>query len=69
MTEETTAFANARIFDGVPAELREGCVRLAAGVIAEVAGGLGFGTDLMAAPDGEQLHGLRLPGRHQGGGA
>ena len=36
MTEETTAFANAMIFDGVSAELREGCVRVAAGTIAEV---------------------------------
>jgi hypothetical protein len=25
VTEETTAFANAMIFDGVSAELREGC--------------------------------------------
>jgi imidazolonepropionase-like amidohydrolase len=37
--EETTAFANARIFDGTSAELREGCVRVAAGTIAEVGGG------------------------------
>ena len=40
MTEETTAFANARIFDGVSAELREGCGRVAAGTIAEVEGPL-----------------------------
>jgi len=39
VTEETAAFANARIFDGVSAELREGCVRVAAGTIAEVAEG------------------------------
>ena len=39
MTEETTAFANARIFDGVSAELREGCVRVAAGTIVEVGEG------------------------------
>ena len=31
VTEETTAFANARIFDGTSAELREGCVRVACG--------------------------------------
>jgi hypothetical protein len=37
VTEETTAFANAMIFDGVSDELREGCVRVTAGVIAEVA--------------------------------
>ena len=43
MTEETTAFANAMIFDGVSAELREGCVRVAAGTIAEVAEGPGPG--------------------------
>src|SRR6185312_11652525 len=36
MTEETTAFANAMIFDGVSAGLREGCVRVAAGTIIEV---------------------------------
>ncbi|HET9969130.1 MAG TPA: amidohydrolase family protein, partial [Streptosporangiaceae bacterium] len=36
MTEETTAFANAVIFDGVSAELREGCIRVAAGTIVEV---------------------------------
>jgi hypothetical protein len=28
VTAEITAFANARIFDGSSAELREGCVRL-----------------------------------------
>src|SRR6267378_5267243 len=39
VTEETTAFANARIFDGVSAELREGCVRVAAGTIVEVGEG------------------------------
>ena len=39
MTEETTAFANARIFDGTSAELREGCVRVAAGTIVEVGEG------------------------------
>ena len=43
VTEQTTAFANAMIFDGVSAELREGCVRVAAGTIAEVAGGPGPG--------------------------
>ena len=43
MTEETTAFANARIFDGMSAELREGCVRVAAGTIVEVGGGPGPG--------------------------
>jgi hypothetical protein len=36
----TTAFANAMIFDSVSAELREGCVRVAAGTIVEVAGAL-----------------------------
>ena len=36
MTAETTAFANAVIFDGVSAGLREGCVRVAAGTIIEV---------------------------------
>ena len=36
MTGETTAFANAMIFDGVSAELREGCVRVASGTIVEV---------------------------------
>ena len=36
MTEETTAFANAVIFDGVSDELREGCIRVAAGTIIEV---------------------------------
>jgi cytosine/adenosine deaminase-related metal-dependent hydrolase len=39
VTEETTAFANAVIFDGGSAELREGCVRVAAGTIAGVGGG------------------------------
>ena len=39
MTEETTAFANAMIFDGSSAGLREGCVRVAAGTIVEVGGG------------------------------
>ena len=39
VTEESTAFANARIFDGTSAELRDGCVRVAAGTIAEVAEG------------------------------
>jgi imidazolonepropionase-like amidohydrolase len=39
VTGETTAFANAMIFDGVSDELREGCVRVAAGVIAEVSEG------------------------------
>jgi imidazolonepropionase-like amidohydrolase len=43
VTEETTAFANARIFDGTSTELREGCVRVAAGTIAEVAEGPGPG--------------------------
>ena len=43
VTEETTAFANAMIFDGVSAELREGCVRVASGTIAEVAQGPGAG--------------------------
>ena len=43
VTGETTAFADARIFDGVSAELREGCVRVAAGTIVEVAGGPGPG--------------------------
>ena len=45
VTEEITAFANARIFDGASAELREGCVRVAAGTIAEAAGGPGPGPD------------------------
>jgi len=36
VTEETTAFANAVIFDGVSDELREGCIRVAAGTIIEV---------------------------------
>jgi hypothetical protein len=31
VTAETAAFANAMIFDGSSAELREGCVRVAAG--------------------------------------
>jgi imidazolonepropionase-like amidohydrolase len=39
VTEETTAFANAMIFDGVSAGLREGCVRVAAGTVVEVGGG------------------------------
>ena len=39
MTEETTAFANAMIFDGLSAELREGCVRVAGGTIVEVGEG------------------------------
>lgn len=39
MTEGTTAFANGMIFDGVSAELREGCVRVAAGTITEVGDG------------------------------
>ena len=39
MTEQTAAFANALIFDGVSAELREGCVRVAAGTIVEVGEG------------------------------
>jgi hypothetical protein len=39
VTEETTAFADAMIFDGVSDELREGCVRVAAGTIVEVGGG------------------------------
>ena len=38
VSEETTALANAMIFDGVSDELREGCVRVAAGVITEVGG-------------------------------
>jgi imidazolonepropionase-like amidohydrolase len=36
VSEEITAFADAMIFDGVSAELREGCVRVAAGMIASV---------------------------------
>ena len=36
---ETTAFANAMIFDGMSAGLREGCVRVAAGTIVEVGEG------------------------------
>ena len=47
MTEETTAFANARIFDGTSAELREGCVRVAAGTITEVAEGPGPGDRIL----------------------
>src|SRR4029077_9817857 len=43
VTEEITAFADAGIFDGSSAELREGCVRVAAGTIAEVAEGPGPG--------------------------
>ena len=39
VTEETAAFAHALIFDGVSAELREGCVRVAAGTIVEVGEG------------------------------
>jgi imidazolonepropionase-like amidohydrolase len=39
VSEETTAFADAMIFDGSSAELREGCVRVAAGTIVEVGGG------------------------------
>ena len=39
VTAEITAFANARIFDGSSAELREGCVRVASGTIVEVGGG------------------------------
>jgi imidazolonepropionase-like amidohydrolase len=39
VTEETTAFANAMVFDGSSAGLREGCVRVAAGAIAGVGGG------------------------------
>ncbi len=39
MTGEVTAFANAMVFDGVSAELREGCVRVAAGTIASVGEG------------------------------
>jgi imidazolonepropionase-like amidohydrolase len=39
VTEETTAFASAMIFDGVSAGLREGCVRVEAGTIAEVGEG------------------------------
>jgi hypothetical protein len=36
VTDEITALANAMIFDGMSAELREGCIRVAAGVIVEV---------------------------------
>jgi len=32
VSEETTAFANAMVFDGTSDELREGCVRVAADV-------------------------------------
>ena len=39
VTGETTAFANAMIFDGVSAELREGCVRVTAGTITEISEG------------------------------
>jgi dihydroorotase-like cyclic amidohydrolase len=39
VTEQTTAFADAMIFDGVSNELREGCVRVAAGTIVEVGEG------------------------------
>jgi imidazolonepropionase-like amidohydrolase len=39
VTEEITAFANAMIFDGSSAELREGCIRVASGTIVEVGGG------------------------------
>ena len=39
MSEETTAFANAMVFDGTSDELREGCVRVAADVIVEVGEG------------------------------
>ncbi len=39
MSEETTAFANAMVFDGTSDELREGCVRVAADVIVEVGKG------------------------------
>src|SRR5262249_33517331 len=39
ISEETTAFANGLIFDGVSDELREGCLRVAAGVIVEVGEG------------------------------
>ena len=39
MTGETTAFANAVIFDGVSDGLRDGCVRVAAGTIVEVGEG------------------------------
>jgi hypothetical protein len=31
VTDEITAFADAMVFDGVSAELREGCIRVAAG--------------------------------------
>jgi cytosine/adenosine deaminase-related metal-dependent hydrolase len=39
VTEQTAAFANALIFDGVSAELRDGCVRVAAGTILAVGEG------------------------------
>jgi imidazolonepropionase-like amidohydrolase len=39
VTEESTAFADAMIFDGVSDELREGCVRVASGTIVEVGEG------------------------------
>ena len=39
MTGESTAFANAMIFDGSSAGLRDGCVRVAAGTIVEVSEG------------------------------
>ena len=39
MTGETTAFANAMIFDGVSDGLRDGCVRVASGRIVEVSEG------------------------------
>jgi imidazolonepropionase-like amidohydrolase len=72
VTAQTTAFANAMIFDGVSAELREGCVRIASGTIVEVGEGpeagvrIGFGTDLMGALDDEQLHRLRLQAEVEG---
>ena len=43
MTEETTAFANGMIFDGVSDELREGCIRVTAGTIVEVGENPGAG--------------------------
>ena len=49
VTEEITAFADAMIFDGVSAELREGCVRVAAGTIAEVGEGPGPGDRIVLA--------------------
>jgi imidazolonepropionase-like amidohydrolase len=39
VTEETTVFADAMIFDGVSGELREGCVRVASGTVVEVGEG------------------------------